>query len=67
LRADRERERADELITKEIAALRATLEELRRDRDEWRQQPQALGQGKGAPVTVPSVTPCRPWWRRLTG
>ena len=42
LRADRERERADELISKEIAMLRTMLEELRRDRDEWHRQPQAL-------------------------
>ena len=58
-RADREQARVDELIAKEIAALRATLEELRRDREEWRRQPPA-------PVTVPSVAPRRPWWRRLT-
>jgi hypothetical protein len=70
-RAERERERADALIAKEIAGLRTMLEELRRDRDEWRRQPQALAltdQTKsGAPATVPSVAlePRRLWWRRL--
>jgi hypothetical protein len=49
------------------------------DRDAWRRQAERLAAREvqtlaltdqtkpGAPVTVPSVAPRRPWWRRLTG
>ena len=62
-----------DFLAGQLDGLRLALEELRRDRDEWRRQAQTLAlsdQTKtGAPATVPSVAlePRRPWWRRLTG
>jgi excisionase family DNA binding protein len=58
-------------LTALLDEVKASREELRRDRDAWRHQAQTLAlidQTKpGASATVPSVVlePRRPWWRRL--
>ena len=58
-------------LTALLDEVKASREELRRDRDAWRRQAETLAltdQTKPeAPATVPSVAlePGRPWWRRL--
>jgi hypothetical protein len=58
--AAQERVALQEAVSAQVKALADLAEELRQDRDEWRRRPPAL-------VTVPSVAPRRPWWRRLAG
>jgi hypothetical protein len=60
-----------DFLAGQLEGLRLVLEEVRRerdavsgDRDAWRRQAERLA---APPVTVPSVAPRRPWWRRLTG
>ena len=53
-----ERVALQEAVGAQVKALADLADELRRDRDEWRRAPV---------MTVPSVAPRRPWWRRLAG
>jgi excisionase family DNA binding protein len=47
--------------------MRAQVEDLRKDRDHWRDQAQAVTrQLADARVSQPAEAP-RPWWRRLVG
>jgi hypothetical protein len=48
---------ADAATNALVSELRAVIDDLRRDRDAWRDQAQRLA--------LPA--PVRPWWRRLTG
>jgi hypothetical protein len=56
--AAQERVALQEAVGAQVKALADLADELRRDRDEWRRAPV---------MTVPSVAPRRPWWRRLAG
>ncbi len=48
----------------EVKLLREMLEQLREDRDAWREQ--AAKALAVLPLPAPAVEPRRPWWRRLT-
>ena len=50
--------------------LRTQLDDVRKDRDHWRDQAQAVTRqlALAAPVTMPALAPALwPWWRRIAG
>jgi excisionase family DNA binding protein len=52
-----------------IGFLEAQAEDLRRDRDGWRQQAETAQRllTDARPAAAAPPTPARPWWRRLAG